>query len=229
MAIDTPPSPYLVVLGDETIDLLLRDDLYTLLMRDREIDFNPCRDIEELECLLVDDPIPIPREFEDSMSSVDHICDSSYVAINDPQFEIVTPPPASKQLSLREVEIFDPFFFLTQSGKKTRVMEIPFFGFHHMPSPRPAAYSPKEVMISFDLEDLRACFQSSNHAVSDHLLPNTRKQEKKRRTYEDYRKYEESHVRIKCGSILKKKKSNYSSFQDMRSSYNRDMVKYKGP
>ncbi|GJR13578.1 hypothetical protein Tco_0796230 [Tanacetum coccineum] len=61
------------------------------------------------------------------------------------------------------------------------------------------------------------------------IVPNTGKQEKKRRTCGDYRKYEESHVRIKCGSISKKKKSNYSSFQDLRSSYNRDMVKYKGP
>ncbi|GJS42684.1 hypothetical protein Tco_0567727 [Tanacetum coccineum] len=59
--------------------------------------------------------------------------------------------------------------------------------------------------------------------------PNTGKQEKKRRTCRDYRKYEESYVRIKCISISKKKKSNYSSFQDLRSSYNRDMVKYKGP
>ncbi|GKE47706.1 hypothetical protein Tco_1478964 [Tanacetum coccineum] len=29
--------------------------------------------------------------------------------------------------------------------------------------------------------------------------------------------------------LTKKKKSNYSSFQDLRSSYNRDMVMYKGP
>ncbi|GKC43979.1 hypothetical protein Tco_1061701 [Tanacetum coccineum] len=50
-----------------------------------------------------------------------------------------------------------------------------------------------------------------------------------RRTCRDYHKYEESHVRIKCESISKKKKSNYSSFQDLRSSCNRDMVKYKGP
>ncbi|GJV25591.1 hypothetical protein Tco_1378286 [Tanacetum coccineum] len=28
---------------------------------------------------------------------------------------------------------------------------------------------PTPVVISYDLEDLRACFQSSNHAVSDHL------------------------------------------------------------
>ncbi|GKC07087.1 hypothetical protein Tco_0998697 [Tanacetum coccineum] len=95
---------------------------------------------------------------------------------------LVTPPPVSKQFSLRDVERFDLFFSLTQSGRKTRVMETPSFGFHHMPSPRPAAYSPKEVMyhyyhphheprnkIPYDREDHRACFQSSNHSVSDHL------------------------------------------------------------
>nr|GEY89655.1 hypothetical protein [Tanacetum cinerariifolium] len=51
---------------------------------------------------------------------------------------IISPP--------EEVERFDPFFSLTQSGEKTRVMETLSFGFHHMPSPRPAAYLPKEVM-----------------------------------------------------------------------------------
>ncbi|GJR05752.1 hypothetical protein Tco_0528736 [Tanacetum coccineum] len=59
--------------------------------------------------------------------------------------------------------------------------------------------------------------------------PNTGKQEKKRQTCGDYRKYEESHVSIKRGSISKKNKSNYSSFQDLRSSCNEDMVKYEGP
>ncbi|GJV13975.1 hypothetical protein Tco_1359298 [Tanacetum coccineum] len=62
---------------------------------------------------------------------------------------LVTPAPASKQSSLREVERLDPFFSLTQSGGKTRVMKTPSFGFHHMPSPRHAAYSPKEVMYRF--------------------------------------------------------------------------------
>nr|GEW82572.1 reverse transcriptase domain-containing protein [Tanacetum cinerariifolium] len=52
---------------------------------------------------------------------------------------------------------------------------------------------------------------------------NTRKQEKERRTCRDYLKFEESRVRIKCGSISKKKKSNYSCFQDLRSSCNEDM------
>ncbi|GKB33719.1 hypothetical protein Tco_0873120 [Tanacetum coccineum] len=56
-----------------------------------------------------------------------------------------------------------------KSGGTMRVMETPSFGFHHMASPRPAAYSPKEVRTPFDLEDIHACFQSSNNAVSDHL------------------------------------------------------------
>nr|GEW70574.1 hypothetical protein [Tanacetum cinerariifolium] len=54
------------------------------------------------------------------------------------------------------------------------------------------------------------------------------KQENKRRTCGNYLKYEESRVRIKCVSISKKKKSYYSSFQDLRSSCNEDMVKYEG-
>ncbi|GJT68723.1 hypothetical protein Tco_1020203 [Tanacetum coccineum] len=60
-------------------------------------------------------------------------------------------------------------------------------------------------------------------------MPNTGKQEKERRTCEDYLKFEESRVRIKCGSISKKKKSNYSRFQDLRSSCNEDMVMYEDP
>nr|GFB15022.1 hypothetical protein [Tanacetum cinerariifolium] len=62
---------------------------------------------------------------------------------------LVTQPPASKQFSLREVERCDLFFSLTQSGGKTRVIETPLFGFHHMPSPRPASYSLKEVMYRY--------------------------------------------------------------------------------
>ncbi|GKE87348.1 hypothetical protein Tco_1564823, partial [Tanacetum coccineum] len=80
---------------------------------------------------------------------------------------LVTPLSDPKQICLREVERFDPFFSLTQSEGMTRVIETPSSGFHHMPSPRPVAYSPKEVMIPYDLEDLRAYFQSSNYSVSD--------------------------------------------------------------
>ncbi|GKC30167.1 hypothetical protein Tco_1037461, partial [Tanacetum coccineum] len=77
MPINTPPSPYLVVLGDEMIDLLLRDDLDTLSTGDRDIDFNPCRDIEELECLQADDPVPVPRVFDEPLGNSDSMSRSS--------------------------------------------------------------------------------------------------------------------------------------------------------
>ncbi|GKC53502.1 hypothetical protein Tco_1076247, partial [Tanacetum coccineum] len=46
------------------LDLECREHLDTLSMGDREIDFNPSRDIEELEHLLADDPVPVPMEFD---------------------------------------------------------------------------------------------------------------------------------------------------------------------
>ncbi|GKC81189.1 hypothetical protein Tco_1136906 [Tanacetum coccineum] len=164
MPIDTPPSPYLVVMGDKMIDLLLRDELDTLSTGDREINFNRSRDIEELERLLANDPIPFPRESEDSISSLDPSCDSSFVAVTDTLIdsdsdlgldlglsEIVAPLLSIKKtvICLREVERFDPFFSLTQSGGTTWVMERPSYRFPHMSSPRPAAYSPKEVMYYY--------------------------------------------------------------------------------
>ncbi|GJZ78060.1 hypothetical protein Tco_0642732 [Tanacetum coccineum] len=148
-----------VVLGDEKIDLLLRDDLDTLLTGDRVIDFNPCRDIEELERLLANDLVPIPRVFDEPLEgdiiffeqllNEDTSSDVSPALLptKSSSLDLLLPDP--KQLTLREVERFDPFFSLTQSGGKTRVMETPSFGFHRMPSPRPAAYLPREVMYCY--------------------------------------------------------------------------------
>ncbi|GKE55306.1 hypothetical protein Tco_1494491, partial [Tanacetum coccineum] len=169
----TLPLPYLVVLGDEKIDLLLRDDSDTLLTGDREIDFNPCRDIEELERLLANDLVLVPRVFDkplgnsDSMSrpietsdlilkeltieiglddSISTDIDDRYYdsdgdilyfeqLLNEDSSSNVSPallptdssllvPPLfdPNHICLREVERFDHFFSLTQSGGKTRVM-----------------------------------------------------------------------------------------------------------
>ncbi|GJV63228.1 hypothetical protein Tco_1474056 [Tanacetum coccineum] len=71
---------------------------------------------------------------------------------------LVTPLPDPEQICLREVERFDPFFSLTQSGGTKRVMETPSFSSHHRPSPRPVAYSPKEVMY---------CFYHPHHTSGD--------------------------------------------------------------
>ncbi|GJS42255.1 hypothetical protein Tco_0567298 [Tanacetum coccineum] len=159
----TLPSPYLVVLEDENIDLLLRDDLDALLTGDREIDFNPCRDIEELERLLADDIVPVPRVFDDPLGitiqrvtfNILNNClmkihlSISQALLHTESSSLVPPLLDPKQLILREVERFDPFFSLTQSSEETRVIEAPSFSFHHMPSLCPAVYSPKEVMYCY--------------------------------------------------------------------------------
>ncbi|GJZ53135.1 hypothetical protein Tco_0608020 [Tanacetum coccineum] len=181
------------------IYLLLGEHLDTLSTGDREIDFNPSKDIEELERLLADDPIPAPRVFDEPLSNSDSMSrssetsdlfeeliakivldDSIPIGIDDRYYDskgdilffeqllnedtsfgvspallltesssLVLPLPDPRQVCLREVDRFDPFFSLTQSGGMTRVMETPSFGFHHMPSPRPTAYSPTEVMYCY--------------------------------------------------------------------------------
>nr|GEZ77226.1 hypothetical protein [Tanacetum cinerariifolium] len=71
MPIETPPSPYLLDLGDEKIDLLLRDNLDTLLTKDREIYLNPSCDIEELEHLLANDLVHVPRAVDEPLGNSD--------------------------------------------------------------------------------------------------------------------------------------------------------------
>ncbi|GKA23712.1 cysteine-rich receptor-like protein kinase [Tanacetum coccineum] len=141
------------VLGDDIldIDLPLREPLDTLLTEDR--------DIEELERLLADDPVPVPREFNDPLGNYDSMSrssntsdlfeeltaeigldDSIQTKIDDGYYDsegdilflehllieetlsdttpavlpkkstlLVTSLPDSKEISLREVERFDPF------------------------------------------------------------------------------------------------------------------------
>ncbi|GJT21538.1 hypothetical protein Tco_0891475 [Tanacetum coccineum] len=177
----------LVPIPRESELTLDREHIDTLSTRDREVDFNPSRDIEELERLLADDPVPAPRVFDAPLGNSDSISRSYDVTFSNPlldfnddytlcydnplfdeEFEdissldppestlvinesslLVTPLPDPKQICLREMERFDPIFSLTQSGGTTRMMETPSFGFHHMASSRPAAYSPKKVMYCY--------------------------------------------------------------------------------
>ncbi|GJV15477.1 hypothetical protein Tco_1360800 [Tanacetum coccineum] len=154
-----------------------REHLDTLSTGDREINFNPIRDIEELECLLADNPVPVPRVFDKPLGNSDSVPRPYDVTFSNPLFDfnddytlcydnplfdeefedISSLDPASKPFSLMEVKRFDPFFSLTQSGGTTRVMKTSSFGFHHMPSPRPAAYSPKVVMYFYYYPHLTSC------------------------------------------------------------------------
>ncbi|GJY68472.1 hypothetical protein Tco_0471454 [Tanacetum coccineum] len=96
------------------------EPLDTLLMGDEVISTTPARENDEFIKSSIDDIVPIPRKSEVTSDS-NLECD----------MPVNIPLPT------------------TDSGEKTRVMETPSFDFHHMPSPRPAAYSPKEVMYRY--------------------------------------------------------------------------------
>ncbi|GJW19059.1 hypothetical protein Tco_0026495 [Tanacetum coccineum] len=111
-------------LTKEMSDEPLGEHLDTLSTRDREIDFNPSRDIEELERLLADDPVPVPRVFDDPLGNSDSMSRSSETNTSSnvsptllpaESSSPVLPLPNPRQVCLREVERFDPFFSLTQS------------------------------------------------------------------------------------------------------------------
>ncbi|GKC92289.1 hypothetical protein Tco_1157731 [Tanacetum coccineum] len=85
MPID-PPLHCTDVLGDTIVDinLPLGEQLDTLSTGDREIDFNPSRDIEELEHLLADDPVQVPRVFDEPLCHPDSISKSFNVTFSNP-------------------------------------------------------------------------------------------------------------------------------------------------
>nr|GEW60331.1 NAC domain-containing protein [Tanacetum cinerariifolium] len=103
------------------------------------------------------------EEFE-NISSLDLLNSTPVI---DESTLLVTPLPDSKQIYLRGVERFDPFFSLTQSGNTTWVMEIPSYRFPHMPSPRPAAYSPREAQKWTEHETKKAkMMEEYKHQIS---------------------------------------------------------------
>ncbi|GJU54867.1 hypothetical protein Tco_1228581 [Tanacetum coccineum] len=88
---------------------------------------------------------PNPKEgdilYFEQLLNEDTSSDVSQALLPTESSLLVPPLPDPKQIYL--------FFSLTQSSGKTRVMETPSFSSHHMPSPRPAAYSPKVVMCRY--------------------------------------------------------------------------------
>ncbi|GJY30078.1 hypothetical protein Tco_0413573 [Tanacetum coccineum] len=134
MPIDLLPLPCTDVLGDAKVDIDLPfgGHFDTLSTGDRKIDFNP----SDLETI---DPVPDPRILDPTKSTL----------IIDEATLLVTLLLDFKDISLREVERFDPFFSLTQSGDMTWVMERPSFRFPYMPLPCQVPYSPKVVMYHY--------------------------------------------------------------------------------
>ncbi|GJR62781.1 ribonuclease H-like domain-containing protein [Tanacetum coccineum] len=105
------PLPCTDVLGDAIvdIDLLLGEHLDTLSIKDREIDFNPIRDIEELERLLADNLVLVPRVFDaplvhpDSISRSFNFGPPGSTPVIDESALLVTPLHDSKEFSLGKI------------------------------------------------------------------------------------------------------------------------------
>ncbi|GJU61407.1 hypothetical protein Tco_1243242 [Tanacetum coccineum] len=125
-------------MSDETLGDDSKPRSYDVTFSNSLFDFN------DDYTLCYDNPL-----FDDEFEDISSLDPPESTLVIDESTLLVTPPPVSKQFSLREVERFDHLISLTQSRGKKRVIETPSFGFHHMPSPRPAAYSPKEVMYRY--------------------------------------------------------------------------------
>jgi hypothetical protein len=81
-----PPSlPRFVVVGDEKldIDLPFGEQIDTLSMGDREIDFKP----SDIESLPANDPVPIPRMSDEPLSNSNSMSRSFDVTISNPLFD----------------------------------------------------------------------------------------------------------------------------------------------
>nr|GEV62704.1 hypothetical protein [Tanacetum cinerariifolium] len=148
--VDLVPIPRESKLTLDSTDLECREHLDSLSTGDREVDFNPSKDIEELERLLADDHVPVSRVFDGPLGHSNSISRSYDVTFSNPIFDFnddytlcYDNPLFDEEFS--NISSLDPPES-TPSAEEMRVMETPSFGFHHMPSPRPAAYSPKEVM-----------------------------------------------------------------------------------
>nr|GEU85318.1 hypothetical protein [Tanacetum cinerariifolium] len=140
----TPSPPFLTTM----------DPIDTLLMGDEVISTISAREINEFIKSSVDDLVPILRESKvtsDSNSECDmHV----YIPlpttdVREENFDINLPLRQYViDFLMENVDGFDLPRHL--SGGKTRLMETLYFGFHHMPSPLPAEYSPpKEVMYCY--------------------------------------------------------------------------------
>ncbi|GJZ86672.1 NAC domain-containing protein [Tanacetum coccineum] len=164
----TLPVPCNDVLGDVIVDndLPLGEPLDTFSTGDWEIDFNPSKDIEELERLLADDHVPAPRVFDAPLGNSFSIPRSSETS--DLFEELIAEIVLDDSIPIRIDDRYydsegDILFFEQLLNEDTSSNASPAL----LPTESSSLILPlPDPRISYDLEDLRACFQSSNHAVS---------------------------------------------------------------
>ncbi|GJU27508.1 hypothetical protein Tco_1166129 [Tanacetum coccineum] len=126
----TLPLPCTDILGDAIVDinLPLGEPLDTLLTGNREIDFNPSRDIEELERLLADDLVLVPRVFDDPLGNFDSMSRSSETTdlfeelIAEISLDDLIPIRIDDRISCDlEDLVFDPFLEIPSNESKVHI------------------------------------------------------------------------------------------------------------
>ncbi|GJZ41218.1 hypothetical protein Tco_0588104 [Tanacetum coccineum] len=126
---DSPPFPCTDVLGDVKVDIDLPfGEVDTLSMRDREIDLNYLRDVENLGSFLADDPVLIPMMFDEPLDdSIPTEIDDGYYdsdsdilyleqLLNKIHFFDVSPSLSSKESSLLVPPLPDSKVHLSPQG-----------------------------------------------------------------------------------------------------------------
>ncbi|GJT00878.1 zinc knuckle CX2CX4HX4C containing protein [Tanacetum coccineum] len=95
---------------------------------DKEIDFNPSTDIEELERLLADDPVPVPRVFDEPLSNFDLMLRSSenrFPQIVKTSVLVFNPP----------ISHFDPFIEIPSGESKVHIEVLLVLWGNRLPIP----------------------------------------------------------------------------------------------
>ncbi|GJU50040.1 hypothetical protein Tco_1219595 [Tanacetum coccineum] len=134
------------------IDSLIRESTDTFLMGDTKTKLNPHEDIDDL--------VPIPRVSKKPLDSFDCISKTFKMTITDLLFDF------DSELTLKSDNLI--FGIQNEESDKSETETIMDEVQNHSPQST-AQIPPPYEKTPFDLEDLRTCFQSSNHTISDHL------------------------------------------------------------
>ncbi|GJZ05944.1 NAC domain-containing protein [Tanacetum coccineum] len=103
---------------------------------------NPLFDFDDNYSLIIDN-----KNFDDKIEDLSSLDPLKATPLINESILLVTPLPDAKQICLREVERFDPFFSLTQTSDMTWVMKRPSYRFPHFPLPRQIPSDESKVHV----------------------------------------------------------------------------------
>ncbi|GKA11512.1 hypothetical protein Tco_0691058 [Tanacetum coccineum] len=168
MLVNTPLPTTNVREENFDINSPLGEHVVYFLIKNEDIVDLPRHLVKRLLCYLVKNPSSTKRMFDEPLgddsqprsydvtfsNSLLDFNDDSTLCYDNPLFDdefedISSLEPPESTLVINESTLLVTPLPDSKSGGKMRVMETPSFGFHHMSSPCPAAYSLKEVMYRY--------------------------------------------------------------------------------